>query len=54
MVLLAQAYGELALTVEKNGKKSDEYRRRGEELIEQFDPSAKKYARKKFEASLRS
>lgn len=53
-VLLAQAYGELALTVEKNGKKSDEYRRRGEELIEQFGPSTKKYARKKFEASLRS
>ena len=53
-VLLAQAYGELALTVEKNGKKSDEYRRRGEELIEQFSPSTKKYARKKFEASLRS
>jgi hypothetical protein len=53
-VLLAQAYGELALTVEKNGKKSDEYRRKSEELIEQFSPSAKKHARKKFEASLRS
>ena len=53
-VLLAQAYGELALTVEKNGKKSDEYRRRGEDLIEQFGPSTKKYARKTFEASLRS
>lgn len=53
-VLLAQAYGELALTVKKNGKKSDEYRRRGEELIEQFSPSAKKHAREKFEASLRS
>ena len=53
-VLLAQAYGELALTVENNGKKSDEYRRKSEELIEQFSPSAKKHARKKFEASLRS
>lgn len=53
-VLLAQAYGELALTVKKNGKKSDEYRRKSEELIEQFSPSAKKHARKKFEASLRS
>lgn len=52
-VLLAQAYEELALTVEKNGKKSDEYRRKSEELIEQFSLSAKKYARKKFEAALR-
>ena len=52
-VLLAQAYEELALTVEKNGKKSDEYRMRGEELLEQFRPSAKKFARKKFEAALR-
>lgn len=52
-VLLAQAYEELALTVEKNGKKSGEYRRKSEELIEQFSPSAKKHARKKFEAALR-
>lgn len=51
-VLLAQAYAELALTVKKNRKKSAEYHRMSEELIERFGVSARKYARKKVEISM--
>ena len=51
-VLLAQAYAELALTVEKDREKSAEYHKMSEELIEKFCVSARKYARKKVEISL--
>lgn len=51
-VLLAQAYAELALTVEKDREKSTEYHNMSEELIEKFSSSARKYARKKVEISL--
>lgn len=51
-VLLAQAYAELALTVENDREKSAEYHKMSEELIEKFCVSARKYARKKVEISL--
>jgi len=51
-VLLAQAYAELALTVENDREKSAEYHKMSEELIKKFCVSARKYARKKVEISL--
>lgn len=51
-VLLAQAYAELALTVEKDREKSAEYHKMSEELIEKFCVSAREYVRKKVEISL--
>ena len=53
-VLLAQAYAELALTLTatKNRKKASEYHKMSEELIEKFNASSRKYARKKVEISL--
>ena len=51
-VLLAQAYAELALTVEMDREKSAEYHKMSEKLIEKFSSSAREYARKKVEISL--
>lgn len=51
-ILLAQAYAELALTVKKSRKKSAEYHRMSEELIERFGVSARKHARRKVEVAL--